>query len=525
MLSVVLCALTAANVGFAQSGGGLFGGNDDDNGTSVQSLVSSNDSDPSERSREAVVRGQVQAFYAARDFRLVWSGDYGADDRVSLVRQTLAHADRQGLRPRDYAADLARWADGPKPGRDAADFDVAMTRALFAYALDVRLGRVDPHKVYKDVNLPSQDYDVATVFANALRNDELPRFLANLPPPHPGYRWLVDALARYRAIAAQGGWPTVSASATVAVTGKNGQPSALVHRLALEDGVFAETVDPTDEDLQAALIRFQRRNGLDDNGKLDAGTIKVLNISVSYRIQQIAANMERWRWAPRQFETKYILVNVPDQSLEFVDDQEAKLSSKVVIGRPDAKTPILRTEVVAIVANPVWDIPDDIAAKRILPHMHHHPGYLASRNMVMDGGHLQQVPGDGNVLGRLMLDSPNPFNVYMHDTPEKKLFLSNMREKSNGCVRVEQIAPLASLVLGGDDPDDHIIEAIATGDTQEILIDQPVPVYMLYWTAFADADGAMEFRPDRYNRDAQLIAKLGVHVDTPKPAVATLDSP
>ena len=113
----------------------------------------------------------------------------------------------------------------------------------------------------------------------------------------------------------------------------------------------------------------------------------------------------------------------------------------------------------------------------------------------------------------------------MHDTPDKKLFLLNMREKSNGCVRVEQIAPLASLVLGGDDPDDRIIEAIATGDTQEILLDRPLAVYMLYWTAFADADGAMEFRPDRYNRDPPLIAKLGVHAEKPAKSLATLDTP
>jgi murein L,D-transpeptidase YcbB/YkuD len=525
---IFLCALAWASFAFvtvARSGDGIFTSADDDTGTSLQDVVSANDSDLTPTTREGLVKTQVQAFYAARDFRLVWSGDDNADERVAVVRQALEHADRQGLRPSDYLSDLARWDDGPKPGRDAADYDVALTTALFAYAFDVRIGRVDPLKIYKDVNLPVQDFDLADAFATALRHGSIARFLAELPPPHPGYRWLVDALARYRTIAGHGGWPILPSSTAVALLSKNGKPSALAHRLALEDGTFAETPDLSDADLGEALLRFQRRNGLDDNGKLTPDTLKALNVPASYRVQQIVANLERWRWAPRAFEARYVLVNVPDQSLEFVEDQSAKLSSKVVIGRKDAKTPIMRTEIVAVVANPPWDIPDDIAAKRILPHLRHNPNYLASKNMVLTDGSLQQNPGDDNALGKLMLDSPNPFGVYMHDTPDKKLFLLSVREKSNGCIRVEQIAPLASLALGGEDPDDRIIEAIATGETQRIDLSEPLAVYALYWTAFADADGAMEFRPDRYDRDPPLIAKLGAHAEKPKPALATLDTP
>ena len=380
---IFLCALTWTSFAFvtvARSGGGIFASADDDAGTSLQDIVSANDSDKTPTTRQGIVKAQVQAFYAARDFRLVWSGDDEAEERIAVVRQALEHADRQGLRPNDYLSDLARWADEAKPGRDAADYDVALTTALFAYAHDVRMGRVEPRSVYKDLNLPVQNFDIADAFATALRRGSIARFLAELPPPHPGYRWLVDALARYRTIAAHGGWPTVSSS------GKNVTPSVLARRLALEDGTLAEAAVPSDADLHDALQRFQQRNGLEDSGKLTPETLKALNVSVSYRIQQIVVNMERWRWAPRAFEARYILVNVPDQSLEFVEDQEAKLSSKVVIGRPDAKTPILRTEVVAVVANPAWDIPDDIAAKRILPHMRHHPGYLASRNMVFADG-------------------------------------------------------------------------------------------------------------------------------------------
>ncbi|HUO91334.1 MAG TPA: L,D-transpeptidase family protein [Rhizomicrobium sp.] len=496
----------------------LFGFNEDDAASSVQDVVSGLDSDAAAGTRDGIVAAQVKAFYAARDFRMVWSGDEDASERLTVVRSALERADRQGLRPRDYISELSRWGDGAKPGRDAAEFDVTMTAALFRYALDVRLGRTEPNRVYRDADLPPQSFDVAGAFATALRRGSIERFLDELPPPHPGYRWLVDALARYRAIAEKGGWPLLSMPRA---GGKHANPLSLALRLAVED----PDVEDEPAALQEALVRFQRRHGLDGSGKLDLETLKALNIPASFRVQQIIANMERWRWVPRAFEDRYILVNVPDQSLTFVANQTAKLSSKVVIGKITSPTPILRTDVVGVVANPAWDVPDDIAASKILPHLRHHPNYLASRNMVLANGHVEQNPGDGNVLGKLMLDSPNPFGVYMHDTPDKKLFLSTMREHSNGCVRVEQIAPLASLVLGGEDPEDRIIEAIATGETQELQLERPVAVYMLYWTAFADPDGAMEFRPDLYGRDASLIAKLRAQAPKAALPLATLGLP
>ena len=506
--------LLAMALALAPARAGLFGSDEDDSSRSMQDVVSALDSDGTERSREGLVASQVKAFYAARDFRMVWSGDGDADERVATVKAALEQSDRQGLRPRDYLGDLARWSDGLKTGRDAADFDVAVTTALFRYAFDVRLGRTEPKRVYKDIDLSPQRFDVADAFATALRRGRISEFLDELPPPHPGYRWLVGALARYRAIAGKGGWPVLSAA-------RNGTVSGLAPRLALEDPDVSD--DPSS--LREALVRFQRRHGLDTSGKPDSETLKALNVPASFRVQQIIANMERWRWVPRAFENRYILVNVPDQSLTFVEDQSAKLSSKVVIGKKTSPTPILRTDVVAVVANPAWDVPDDIAARKILPNIRHHSGYLASRNMTISNGHVEQRPGNGNVLGKIMLDSPNPFGVYMHDTPDKKLFTLSVRERSNGCVRVEQIAPLASLVLGGEDPDDRIIEAIATGETQRIELSQPLAVYMLYWTAFADSDGAMEFRPDRYDRDPPLIAKLGAKAEKPPKSLATLDTP
>jgi len=229
----------------------------------------------------------------------------------------------------------------------------------------------------------------------------------------------------------------------------------------------------------------------------------------SARVDQIAANMERWRWMPRTFERRFVRVNVPDQSVDFVRDGEVVLNSKVIIGRRNTTTPILRTQITTVVANPPWHIPSDIAAASILPQARKDPNYLAAHHMVWVGDQLQQLAP--SALGNVMLDSPNDFDVYLHDTPGKALFDRDNREISNGCVRVQQIFPLASLVLADDKEAgmDRLKKTIATGRTQHLTLDQPMPLYMVYWTAVASEDGTVEFRPDRYNRDKPLIAALG----------------
>jgi L,D-transpeptidase YcbB len=235
---------------------------------------------------------------------------------------------------------------------------------------------------------------------------------------------------------------------------------------------------------------------------------------------------------PRQFENRYVAVNVPDQSLTFVRDGTIALSSRVIVGRLSSPTPITRSNVVAVIANPPWNIPGDIAARDLLPQLQRNPNYLASHNMVIadapaDDPHgrkidwrkivpaefpyaIRQLPGPTTALGVLMLDSPNDFDVYLHDTPNKKFFQSERREISNGCVRVQQIFPLASLALTGDTAQgmDQLAKATKSHETQRLMLDSPLPVYFLYWTAIAGPEGQVGFRPDIYGRDAALIAAL-----------------
>jgi len=208
------------------------------------------------------------------------------------------------------------------------------------------------------------------------------------------------------------------------------------------------------------------------------------------------------------------------------------LSSRVVVGRKASPTPITRSTIMAVVANPPWNIPGYIAARDLLPHLRRDANYLASRHMVVMNGpsgdptgrtidwksvvpaefpyEIRQLPGPATALGAVMLDSPNDFDVYLHDTPNKTVFASGQREISNGCIRVQQIFPLASLALT-DDPDagmEELSQATKTQKTQRLELDDPLPVYFLYWTAVVGPDGEVGFRPDRNGRDGPLIAAM-----------------
>ena len=473
------------------------------------------------------------AFYAARGFQPVWTGSAEAERMAEQVRAALQSAEEQGLRRADYGATAARWDSIPSPGRDAAEYDLSLTKDLYRYATDVRTGRTKPKEVYKDIDLPAADFDFFKTLALALPSRSMKAFLADLPPPYKEYYRLVDALATYRAIVAEGGWPSISAGSEPPAAGSDQRLKAVKTRLAFEDAELAVNRNPSNDAIHEAIKKFQRRHGLEADGQIGPGTLAALNVPASTRVQQITANMERWRWLPRTFESRYVRVDVPNQSVEFVRDGEILLTSRVIVGRKDSPTPILRTMIKSIVANPPWNIPGDIAANQILPKLRSNPNYLAAAHMVLVNGppddpqgrrinwravpagtfpyQVIQVAGPYSTLGALMLDSPNDFDVYLHDTPGKAFFANNVREISNGCVRVQQIFPLASLILTNDTKKglDQLNKTIALGRTTPIALDDPVPVYMLYWTAVAGADGSVEFRPDRYQRDRRLLAALG----------------
>ena len=470
-------------------------------------------------------------FYARRDFRPAWSGNRRAEEAGALALAVLAESDSQGLRPADYDATSTRWNSVPEAGVAAAAYDLSLTEDLLRYARDVRLGRVDPSRVYADVALPLRQFDAGTALNQALADGTLDIFLAGLPPPHREYRDLVAALARYRKLDAEGGWPLLPAKG-------GARQDLLMLRLALEDESLAAA--PNEEELFRAVMRFQTRNGLGADGRIGAATLAALNVPVRGRIDQIIANLERWRWLPRQFESRTVRVNVPDQMVEYYRNNTSLLSSRVAVGKLTSKTPIVRMMGLSLVANPSWEVPGDIAQASILPRLRQNPRYLAENNMVLVNGppgdpqglsidwrklktlpyDIDQNPGEKSAMGNLMLDSPNDFGVYLHDTPGKEVFEPAARQKSNGCIRVQDMSALAALIMADGEfaETGALDQAVARGVTERLRLGKPVPVYLLYWTAVADSEGNVGFRSDFYGRDKPLLAALSAGRRNAKPA-------
>jgi murein L,D-transpeptidase YcbB/YkuD len=452
---------------------------------------------PSIRGVSGAELNALRTFYNLRGDAPAWTGSTEADADGQILQAALAQASADGLNAADYRVvpmvgygAATNWLDAEK--------DVLETNAALRYANDLRDGRPGLREVDDDVELPVDYFDAVHEVSLALQSRSLSAFLAGLAPSHPEYAQLKALLAKYDAAIAQGGW-----QGTFSKRGKGREE--LQRRLSFEDDSVAN-----DDDLTDAVQKFQAHHGLDANGALDRETIDALSVPAPQRALEVEANMERWRWMPRNFEPRYVMVNVPTQTLKVVANGNIALASQVIVGKPEAPTPILRAEATSVIANPPWNIPPKIMRKEIIPKLHANPDYLREHNMVWRaGGGIQQRPGGKNALGRIKLDLPNRFDVYLHDTPSKKLFGRDERDLSHGCVRVEKILPLASYALTGDDSSvSSLTSAVASGRTRSFTISEPLPIYIVYWTVFVDADGSVEFRPDLYDRDQRLLAAL-----------------
>lgn len=422
------------------------------------------------------------------------------------------------------ASNLLNHADAD--GLDAAAYRSGGPAALAAYAHDLALGRAGLRTLDSDVALPATQFDPQTVVADTLRQEKLRELPDRLAPPYPDYARLKAALARYRAIAAAGGWSTLKGIAKDYAAPD--EASLLRRRLSFEDTALA--ADPS-ADLAVALKRYQLRHGLDADGVLGRATLAELNVSASARADTILANMERWRWMPRTLEADRIVINAAAAELTLTLGGRTMLASRVIVGRPHDPTPILRAEAAGLTVNPPWNVPTTIAAREILPKLKRNPAYLANQDMVLLNGppgdpqglsvnwraipagtfpyRIRQHPGPANPLGQVKLELPNRFDVYLHDTPGRTAFARADRHLSHGCVRVEQILPLASYALSADLASvEKIVTAINAGETAYMPLHRNLPVYFLYWTAFSDENGNISFRDDIYGRDARLLKAL-----------------
>ncbi|MGY4395784.1 murein L,D-transpeptidase YcbB/YkuD [Sphingomonas sp. UYAg733] len=412
---------------------------------------------------------------------------------------------------KDAVAQGLREDPTPRPATATRD---ALVGLALDHAKAVHSGRLDVADFQREWGIRPQAYDPLPGFVDALKRDRLAAWVAALPPPYAGYDALVTGLARYRAIAATGGWTALTAGAELKLGATGDRVLALRKRLALEDPLIDAAGTKFDAGLEDAVKRAQRRYGLNPAGLAGAQTMAALNVPVEARVRQIMANMERWRWLPEQLEKDRVQVNIAAAVLTVFDGDAPVMSMKAVTGRPGDETPMLVSQIHSIVLNPPWNVPSTIANRELWPKEKAKPGYLKRNGFRIidtgDGGKRLQQSSERSALGKFKFDFDNAFAVYLHDTPAQAGFARFDRLASHGCVRLEKPADLAKLLMRST-PEwapATIDATVDAGKTVRAKIANPVAVYLLYWTAFANTNGLVSFRDDPYRWDGSLAGKI-----------------
>lgn len=491
----------------------------------------------------------IPRFYARRQYRPAWVQTGGAAGLLGDLVNAIRDARSDGLRVDDYhLATLERWLDEYKNARNSeiqldpsvlVDLDLLATDAFLLLGSHLLAGRVDPETIHADWSASNPEVDLAALLTTAIERREVTGVLESLKPPHEGYRRLKAAMQRYRRIENTGGWPLLPEGVKWQLGSHDARIALLRQRLSLtgdlEQGAPDTFPHLYDSRLQRAVQHFQVRHDLEPTGAFDSETRAALMIPAARRARQIEINLERWRWLPHDLGIRHIRVNVADFRLAVVESQTDVFDMRVIVGRDYRRTPVFSGRMRFLVINPYWNIPTRLAVRDILPKVRRDPDYLDRKKIrvfedwssqaqeiepdavdwhQVDPQHfryrLRQDPGPGNDLGRIKFIFPNRFAVYLHDTPARHLFEREVRSYSSGCVRVEKPVELAEYLLQ-EDPQwnrQAIEEAIQSGKRQVVPLPSRVPVHLLYWTVWVEANGTVQFRSDVYHRDAPLEKAL-----------------
>lgn len=459
--------------------------------------------DPLVLSGHSLDKATLHTLYESRGFQPVWT-----EARQQSFQRALDEAASHGLEARSYEI---------KATQPTAR-ELLLTDAFLRYASALARGRVNPRDFETDWRIDPPAFNAGQVLSAAI-NGEVDKVLAALAPHEAGYERLREALRRYAALDSKA-WHVLFSPVTVQLGDHGDIVKDLRDRLVAEGYLDAAIVapDPTafDPTLADAVTKFQATHGLPVDGSVGRLTLAALNVSPALRARQIRWNLERWRSLPRIDVAARIEVNTPAaQAVLFVDGEPVRVM-KAIVGSTIHPTPVLRARITSVLLNPPWVVPDSIIRNEIRPMLKKNPNYLERFGFaywdVRGGRELVQVPGPTNSLGQVKFEMPNPDDVYMHDTPERRLFALSRRYISHGCIRVEDPRGLAQVLLNSDQwSRDAIDAAIATGQTKSVPLHKSLPVYVLYWTAFVDPDGMVEFRDDMYGRDRRLAEALAAH--------------
>ena len=475
----------------------------------------------------------LPVIYGEAGYQPLWRDAAKVEELIGLVLDSYD----DGLMPVDYhLTPLYRlWPEvksRPTP-ENIADLDVLATDAFMLLLYHMYFGKVDPQSLETTWNFGTREISgrqAVEFVRKSIETGQLREAVNAVRPGHWMYEHGRDILRRYRQILADGGWPAVPAGETLKPGMNDPRVVALRGRLAVTGDLVGQPLDAEsyDEPLAGAVRSFQERHRLKADAEVGPGTLAELNVPVEARIRQIQVNLERGRHVLHEIgDEDLVIVDIAGYELRYVQNRKVTWTARVQVGRPYRETPIFKSSIDHVIVNPTWTVPPTILGQDILPAVRRDPGYLAKRGLEVidrngqrvDPGSidwhrytarsfpyvLRQAPGEDNALGRVKIMFPNPYLVYLHDTPSRAQFEKQDRAFSSGCIRVERPFELVERLLNDPAWDDAGLQAaVTTGETRTIRLRKPVKLLLIYWTADEDDLGRVVFKRDVYGRDGLL---------------------
>lgn len=481
---------------------------------------------PTRRPADLAQRKPVQIFYLKRDYAPFWTGP-SQSHRLEVFTTAARNAWEQGLPVARYNIPaLVAGADTTLGDPEKAQLDVAITEAFLEFARDQRRGVLRPSRVDPTIVRDIPRFDaLGELAAFAAAPDA---YMREIVPSAPAYELLVAqriALSRADWSAPVPMGETVRAGASANVI------ASLARRLS-SMGYEAGAGQAFDDTLRSAIRAFQTDHDLQADGIAGEATLEEVNVDRDTRLRSVLVALERWRWMNEPLGRRHIWVNQTEQVARLIQDGRSTFTTRAVIGEhdPTYRTPEFSDRMEYMVVNPTWHVPRSITTAEYLPKLQRNPNAVPNLNIVDGAGNvmsrnaidfdaydatsfpyrMRQPPSDNNALGIVKFMFPNNWNIYLHDTPAKSLFDRPMRALSHGCVRLADPTDFAHalLALQTDDPDGTFGRALASGKETVLALKPPMPIHLVYFTAFAAEDGRINWRPDIYGRDAALWTAL-----------------